>query len=89
MSRRGRPTVAVSDADRCEAMTVMTPWKIRNKKEQRCPFTARWLVQDHQFCRHHAVVESFTIGMERGDIKRLFSQPVPGTRVLTIHRKKP
>ena len=87
---RGRPTIAQSDVDRCEALTVMTWWKIKNKKEQRCPFTARWLVQGHRFCRHHAVVESFAISMERGDIKRLAPvPPVVGHRVMTVNPRKP
>ena len=90
MSRRGRPTVADRDVDRCEALTVMTEWKKAHKKEQRCPFTARWLVQSSKFCRHHAVCESFAIGMERGDIKRLSTPPpVTGHRVPTIYKAKP
>jgi hypothetical protein len=67
----------------------MTWWKKVHKKEQRCPFTARYLVQGHRFCRHHAVVESFAIGMERGDIKRLAPMPpVAGHRVLTVDAKR-
>lgn len=87
---RGRPTISQSDADRCEALTVMTQWKIDNKREERCPFTVRWLVQGHGFCRHHAVLESFAIGMERGDIKRVAPMPpVSGHRVRTIKARKP
>ena len=84
MSGRGRPLEATSDDDRCVALTVMTEWKRRNKKEQRCPFIGRYLVQGKLFCRHHAANEAVAICTERGDLKRVsFPRPV-GSRVPTI-----
>ena len=88
MSRRGKPLIADSDADRCEALTVMTEWKVRNKKEQRCPFKARYVVQGHQFCSHHTRVEAVAICMERKDIRRLILPPSQsGQRVRTYQAR--
>lgn len=82
MSNRGKPTVAKNDGERCQAATVMTLWKVAHKKEERCPFMARWQVEKKLLCRHHAVCESFAIGMEQGYIKRLVRPPlVAGQRV--------
>lgn len=80
---------ATSNDDRCEALTVMTDWKRANKCEQRCPFMAKYLVQGHQFCMHHARVEAVAICAEKGFIKRL-SRPVPlfGARAVVIQKEK-
>lgn len=83
--RKGRPTIAQSDKERCEALTVMTWWKSKNKKEQRCPFSARYLVQGKLLCRHHAVNEAVAICTERGDLKQISPPSPPGARVPTIH----
>lgn len=74
--RRGRPLVANSDAERCEALTVMTEWKIRNKREQRCPFVSKFFISGHAFCRHHAVMEAMAITMEKGIMTKI-QRPVP------------
>ena len=77
--------VADSDADRCEALTVMTAWKVHNKREQRCPFKARYIVQGHHFCRHHMSIEAVAICMERKDVERLLLPPrQSGQRVPVI-----
>ena len=69
--KRGRMALADDDATRCEALTIMTSWKQAHKAEERCPFRATWMVQDHQFCRHHAVSEVFAMGIESGVVQRL------------------
>ena len=71
MSNRGKPLLSNSDADRCEALTVMTKWKIANKRQERCPFMARYSVQGRQFCSHHARMEAVAICVEAGQMKRL------------------
>lgn len=89
MSNRGKPLVADSDADRCEALTIMSAWKVRRKIEQRCPFKARYVVQGHQFCMHHMRVEAVAICMERKDIHRLLLPPrVAGQRVQVVKKGK-
>ena len=89
MSNRGKPLVADSDSDRCEALTVMTPWKIAHQREQRCPFKARYIVQGHHFCSPHARMEAVAICMEQDDMKRLPSQPrQDGQRVLLTASRK-
>ncbi len=89
MSRRGRALQATSNDDRCEALTVMTDWKVRNKREQRCPFMAKYLVQGHQFCMHHARVEAVAICAEKGLLTRL-ARPVPvfGARAIVMQKEK-
>ena len=69
--RRGRPLISDSDLERCEALTVMTEWKKLNKREQRCPFMSKYLVDGKEFCRHHAVMEAMAIAIERGTVKRI------------------
>lgn len=86
-NRRGRPRLADKDEDRCQAATIMTRWKILNKRGERCPFMAKWAVQGKQFCRHHAVLEAFAIGHERGYVKRLTAPaPIGGQRVRLVKR---
>jgi hypothetical protein len=72
VNNRGKPLLSKSDDDRCEALTVMTTWKIERKKDQRCPFKAKMLVDEHQFCSHHARKEAVAICLEKGYIKRIF-----------------
>lgn len=87
--RRGRPRIADRDAERCVALTVMTPWKIRKKREQRCPFQSKYVVQKKEFCRHHAVMEAMAIMIERGEIRRIpRTQKVGDGRVPTIKKEK-
>ena len=85
---RGRPILANKDSDRCEALTVMTEWKKRNKREQRCPFRATYTVQSKTLCRHHAVVEAMAICVERGDVKRVPVMRQPGMRVAAVNTKE-
>ncbi len=73
--RRGKPSLADSDDDRCVALTMMTEWKKAHKREERCPFKARWSVQGKQLCRHHMIVEVCAIAMEQGYIQRLYIPP--------------
>lgn len=88
-SLRGRPRIANNDDERCEALTIMTAWKIKNKRDQRCPFMARFQVQGHRFCRHHAVKECFAIGFERRLVRRLVAlPPTDGVRVPTAKGKR-
>ena len=86
--RRGRPLLAEKDNERCEAATVMTTWKKLNKREIRCPFMARWSVDGHLFCRQHAVVESFAIGVEKNYIKRLSTPPIQAGQRVPIATSK-
>ncbi len=73
--------LATDTANRCEAATVMTEWKKYHKKEERCPFQAKWVVQGHKFCMHHARMEAVAIGVERGYIKRVYAPaPIAGQR---------
>jgi hypothetical protein len=82
VSTRGRPKLSESDDDRCEALTVMTRWKRENKKDGRCPFVAKWIVEGHQFCTHHARCEAVAIGIEKKFITRILNPPpVAGQRV--------
>ena len=74
--RRGRPLMANGDHERCMALTVMTEWKIANKREQRCPFQSKYAAGHKELCRHHAVMEAMAIAMERGDVRRI-QRPVP------------
>jgi hypothetical protein len=71
MSNRGKPAKATSDDNRCEALAIMTEWKRSNKREERCPFMAKWAVQGHQFCMHHARVQAVAICVEKGLMRRL------------------
>ena len=90
MSNRGKPLVADSDTDRCEALTVMTQWKIAHKREQRCPFKARYVVRGKQFCTHHMRVEAVAIFMEQFDITWLpIVRQQVGQHVLTVSQKRP
>mgnify|MGYP001567927255 CR=1 FL=1 len=70
-SRRGRPRIANGDVERCQALTVMTSWKIRNKREQRCPFESKYAVGGKELCRHHAVMEAMAIMIERLEVMRI------------------
>jgi hypothetical protein len=78
---KGRPRIANNDAERCQALTVMTEWKRRSGREQRCGFEAKYSVEDKRLCRHHAVQEVFAIGLEKGLIKRIVVPRTPGQRV--------
>ena len=89
MGRRGRASIADHDAERCVALTVMTEWKRHNKREQRCPFRGRYMVQGKLFCKSHAYCEAVAICQERGDLKRIAHPPHVGSRVQTIHGGKP
>ena len=75
MSNRGKPMLSKLDSDRCEALTVMTEWKQRNKREERCPFMAKYVLQGHQFCMHHTRVEAIAICVEKGLLTRLMAPP--------------
>lgn len=80
--KRGKPRLSTSDGDRCIALTVMTPWKVAKKREERCPFMARYMVDGKQLCAHHMRMEAVAICMERGSIKRIaLPPPVTGQRV--------
>jgi hypothetical protein len=82
MSERGRPSRATSNDDRCEALAIMTRWKRSKGIEERCPFMAKWVVQGHEFCMHHARVQAVAICVEKGFMKRLAAPiPVAGQRV--------
>ena len=84
MSKRGKPAIATSNANRCEALTPMTDYKRFNKMEERCPFMARYSVQGKQFCMHHARVEAMAVCYEKGLLSRLVAPvPVVGARVRT------
>ena len=86
--RRGRPLVADRDCERCQALTGMTRWKTENKKEQRCPFMSKYLVEDKELCRHHAVMDAMALALERGVVKRIpRSQPRVDQRVQIIKDK--
>jgi hypothetical protein len=81
MSKRGKPLLATTIDNRCEAATVMTEWKKARKREERCPFMAKWAVQGHQFCMHHARIEAVAICVEKGYAKRIYAPPtVAGQR---------
>ena len=82
MSNRGKPSIATSNDDRCEALSIMTAWKRSKKVEERCPFMARYAMQGRQFCMHHARVEAMAICYEKGFLKRIVAPvPVVGARV--------
>jgi hypothetical protein len=82
MSNRGKPMLSKTSDDRCEALTIMTEWKRQHKREERCPFMAKWIVGEHQFCLHHARCEAVAIGVEKGYIKRIAVPPaITGARV--------
>ncbi len=82
MSNRGRPKLATADDNRCEAATIMTEWKRMKRREERCPFMAKWSIKGHQFCMHHARIEAVAIGIEQGFIKRMhIPPPIVGQRV--------
>ena len=88
MSNRGKRMLEDKDANRCQALTVMTEWKKAHHKEERCPFMARWDIHGKLFCRHHAVSEMFAIGLERGDIIRTTTpSPILGQHVRVVKMK--
>lgn len=78
--------MAQKDEDRCEALTVMTEWKRLHKVDQRCPFIAKWRVQEKQLCYKHAMMESLAVCAENGFASRIFRPVIsnPGGRVATV-----
>ena len=75
MSNLEKPLLSTIDKDRREALTVMTEWKKAHKKEERCPFMAKWLVDGRAFCMHHARQEAVAIALEKGYAKRIVRPP--------------
>lgn len=87
--KRGKALLSTSDHDRCIALTVMTSWKVAQKREERCPFMAKWVVDGKQFCAHHMRCESVAICIEGGRVKRLAAPPpITGQRVRVIKGKR-
>lgn len=65
MSKRGQPLHATTDGDRCQATTFETEWKRTNKKDLRCPFIAKVLIDGRSLCNKHAQTDALAILMER------------------------
>lgn len=87
---RGRQQLSKRDDDRCIALTVMTPWKISKKREERCPFMAKWSVDGKQFCAHHMRMEAIAICLDSGHVKRMAAPPpVIGQRVRVMKGPRP
>ena len=89
MSSRGKPLLADSESNRCEALTVMTEWKVKNHKEQQCPFAIKLSVGTKRLCYRHALLESLAISINNGTAHILPQPPRPKYGpVATIKNKR-
>ena len=78
MGHRGKPLVADSDDNRCQAITILTPWKKERKvADLRCPFMVKLAVGKKKLCYRHALLESLAILVSDGTAKILPQPPRP------------
>lgn len=89
MSNRGKPRLATSAKDQCEALTVMTEWKRTRGIDQRCPYMAKFVINRKRLCLRHAFCEALAMAVSSGDAMLIPAPPRPPYQpVITIEKKK-
>jgi hypothetical protein len=89
MSNRGKPRVANSEKDQCQALTVMTEWKRKHGIDQRRPYAAKFDMKGKRLCLRHAFCEALAIAVKSGDAKLIPAPPrLPYQPVLTIKKAR-
>jgi hypothetical protein len=83
---RGSPRLPENDGHRCQAVTIETEWKRRNKTDLRCPFFARLEINGKRLCNKHAEIEAVATLINLGKARRIMmpAQRAPYEAVRTV-----
>lgn len=79
--------MAIKDEDRCEALTILTEWKMRQKvTDLQCQFVSKLMVGEKQLCYRHGLMEALAILIREGKAIPII-QPQRYSTVRTIKER--